>query len=246
MIGPVLMALVLGRAAQGAPEPALPARIRRIVLHCPGGASYERPDRRWVFLAPRETQALWSRGFGTHWILWTDGSLWPRHPRRGEPPSVFPPVDRPADEAWRRRIAAEAAPVYAHVYGDNADSVGIEVSHSGRSADPFAPAQVRTLAWLLRTMIEMSQGRLTPASIAGHKDLDARPAYVSARCAHPGCPVFVDGEGRPYRRRVDPPEALFRALEAEGLRVPRPPSGDAELLRVEALPPFGRPTVARR
>ncbi len=244
MLAPIL-ALVFTAAAAPA-EPQLPARVRRIVLHVPGGPSYERADRRWVFFDPQHTQALWRSRFGTHWILWTDGSLWPRHPERGEPSSWLPPVDRPADAAARARIAREASPLYAHVHGANADTVGIEISHSGRSRDPFPQAQVRSLAWLLRTMIDMSDGRLTPAAIVGHKDLDERPAYVNERCAHPGCEVFVGADGAPLHRRVDPPESLFAALAAEGLVVPRPEGADAELLRVEALPGDAPATVSRR
>jgi hypothetical protein len=123
--------------------------------------------------------------------------------------------------------------------------VGIEVSHSGKSGDPFPEAQVRSLAWLLRTLLEMSGGRLTVASIRGHKDLDRRPAYVTDGCTSRGCPVYVDAGGRPFRRRVDPPEGLFEALRREGLDVPRPPGGDAELLRTESIPEGARPAVAR-
>jgi hypothetical protein len=154
-------------------------------------------------------------------------------------------VDRPADDEWRRRLAAEAAPVYGHLHIGNSHTVGIEVSHSGKSGDPFPEAQVKTLAWLLRTLLDMSGGRLTAASIRGHKDLDRRPAYVNETCARPGCPVYVDAAGRPFRRRVDPPEGLFEALRREGLDVPRPPGGDVELLRTESIPEGTRPAVAR-
>jgi hypothetical protein len=225
---------------------ALPRRVREIVLHVPGGPSYTNPARRFRFFSPLETQALWKPRFGAHWIVWTDGSLWPRHPGPGEPASRRPPVDRPADEEWKRRLAADAAPVYGHLHNGNSHTLGIEVSHSGRSGDPFPQAQVRTLAWLLRTLLEMSGGRLTTASIHGHKDLDRRPAYLQENCAHAGCPVYVDAAGRPYRRRVDPPEGLFEALGREGLTLPRPADGDAELLRTEAMPAGARPTVARR
>jgi hypothetical protein len=240
-----LLALALaGPPSGGALE--LPTRIHRIVLHCPGGPSYPRPERRWVFLSPKQTQALWKRSFGTHWILWTDGSLWPRTPRRGDPPSAIPPVEQSADAAWRERIAREALPVYSHVHAANADTVGIEVAHSGRSDQTFPPAQVRSLAWLLRTLLEMSGGRLTPASIVAHKDMDERPAYVSEGCERPGCAFFVDGTGQPFRRRVDPPESLFVALAAAGLAIPRPAGRDDELLRAEALPAAARPAVARQ
>ena len=58
-----------------------------------------------------------------------------------------------------------------------------------------------------------------------------------------GEPVFVDAEGRPYRRRVDPPESLWVALRQAGLDVPRPPGDlDADLRRAEALPDDTRPT----
>ena len=154
-------------------------------------------------------------------------------------------MDGPADAAWRRRLAAEAEPVYGHLHNGNSHTVGIEVSHSGRSGDPFPPAQVRALAWLLRTLLAMSDGRLTTASIRGHKDLDRRPAYTRETCATPGCPVYVDAAGRPFRRRVDPPEGLFEALRREGLVIPRPPDGDAELVRAEGIPDGARPAVAR-
>jgi hypothetical protein len=223
----------------------LPRRIRRIVLHVPGGPAYPRPDRRFVFLSPAGTQALWSAHFGAHWIVWTDGTLWPRRPGPGEPPSWTPPTGLASEPEWRR-LAAEAAPVYSHLHLGNASSVGIEVAHSGRRDEPFPPAQVHSLAWLLRTLLDMSEGRLGPASIFGHKDLDPRPAYVERRCERPGCPVYVDAEGRPYRRRVDPPEALFKALLAEGLEIPRSGlEGDTELARAEALGDARRPEIAR-
>jgi hypothetical protein len=224
----------------------LPARIRRIVLHVPGGPSYDRPERAWVFFTPRETQARWRRSFGAQWIVWIDGSLWPRHPRPGDPSSWMPPVDGPIDEASRWRLAREAEPVYSHLHLGNSDSIGIEVSHSGRTDQPFKDVQIRTLAWLLRALLVMSDGRLTAATITGHKDLDRRPAYVQPGCERPGCAVFVDEAGRPYRRRVDPPESLFRALEREGLVIPRPRGdGDAEIRRAESLSGSVRPRVAR-
>jgi hypothetical protein len=228
------------------PDAALPARVRRIVLHVLGGPFYGRPSMRWVFLPPPATQARWKPAFGSHWIVWTDGSLWPRHPRPGEPPSVLPPVDGPADRSWARRLAAEAVLPLAHVAGGNRGSIGIEVAHSGRSEDPFPPPQVRTLAWLLRTLLSLSRERLTPASVVGHKELDRRPAYVSASCERAGCPVYVDEEGRPFRRRVDPPEALFEALRAFGLEIPRAGrEGDEHLRRAEAIPAGATPRIAR-
>jgi hypothetical protein len=130
------------------------------------------------------------------------------------------------------------------VYGANSRTLGIELSHSGRSTDPFPDLQVRSLARLLRMLLAMSGGRLTAADIVGHKDMDRRPAYVLPSCERPGCPVFVDEAGRPFRRRVDPPEALFVRLKEEGLDVPRPPDGDAALRRAEAIPPGTRPRVA--
>jgi hypothetical protein len=57
--------------------------------------------------------------------------------------------------------------------------------------------------------------------------------------------VFVDDAGRPYRRRVDPPESLFDALGREGLVIPRPHGADAELVRAEAIGASARPAVAR-
>ena len=245
---PLLLAAEL-LAAPAASRPAtLPPRIRRIVLHVPGSPTYDRPEHAFLFYTPSQTHALWRlRRFGTQWILWTDGSLWPRHPDQGEPPGQRLPVDAPADAAWRQRLAGQAAPVYWHVYGANEDSVGIEVAHSGRAEDPFPPVQVKALAWLLGTLLDMSEGRLGPASIVGHKDLDRRPAYVWARCGRPGCPVYVDADGDPYRRRVDPPESLFEALAVQGLGIPRPAAdGDKDLHRAELGLASGRPGVARR
>src|SRR5205814_10343541 len=126
----------------------------------------------------------------------------------------------------QRLLAEESEPAYEHVYEGNSHSVGIELAHSGRHDDPFRDPQVDTLAWLLRTLLDMSEGRLHPSDIVGHKDLDPRPAYLSERCARPGCPVYVDAAGRPYRRRVDPPESLFARLAARGLRIPRPASAN--------------------
>lgn len=234
-------AALLGFCLLGPPafadSDALPARVRRIVIHTLGGPSYEQPEKGFVFYDPLRTrQRIWrQRNFGTQWILWTDGTLWPRHPAAGEPASWTLPVGAPADATWRQRLARQAAPRYAHVRGANDDSVGIEVAHSGRSGDPFPPAQVRALAWLLLTLTDMSGGRLRPDSIVGHKDLDRRPAYIRERCSRPGCAFFADGDGRPYNRRVDPPEGLFVALRTEGIDVPRPPAADSDLLRAEAM-----------
>jgi len=245
---PLLLAAGLAASAAATPAATLPARIQRIVLHVPGGPTYERPERSFLFYTPRQTHALWRvRRFGTQWILWTDGTLWPRHPERGETPSMRLPLEAPADEAWRQPLARQAAPVYWHVYGGNDDSLGIEVAHSGRAADPFPEVQVKALAWLLHTLVDMSEGRLTPASVVGHKDLDERPAYVWARCARQGCPVFVDAEGEPYKRRVDPPESLFEGLAREGFTAARPSGdNDRDLSRAEKGLVSGRPKVARR
>lgn len=250
-----MLAVVLGGQAVvlGAQEPAwgevaypLPARVRRIVLHVLGHPSYREPERRFLFFAPDRTQAHWKPRFGAHWIVWTDGSIWPRHTPPTDLPFWLPPPDRGADAALQQRIAREAAPIYSHLHDGNSNSLGIEVAHSGRREDPFPPEQIRSLAWLLRTLLAMSRGRLPPASIVGHKDLDRRPAYTTSRCQRPGCPVFVDPEGRAYRRRVDPPEALFTCLERAGLDIPRSPDADAELVRAESLPPGQRPGVASR
>ena len=89
----------------------------------------------------------------------------------------------------------------------------------------------------------MSGGRLDARSVFGHKDLDRRPAYVRRRCARPGCPVFVDDDGRAYRRRVDPPETLFTALARHGLAIPRAAGGDDDLARAERMPAGARPRV---
>jgi hypothetical protein len=229
--------------ADADPSAELPRRVRRIVLHTLGGPFYSRPDMRFVFLPPEETFAKWRRpSFGAHWIVWTDGTLWPRHPAPGEPRAVVPPVDRPADDGWRRRLAREAAPVYSHVQGHNTESLGIELAHSGRSGDPLPEPQVRTLAWLLETLLAMSGGRLRPAAIVGHKDLDREPAWTSDRCASARCAYYADDEGTAFRRRVDPPESVFEALRARGLDVPRGRfEGDAQLLRAEAIPTGERP-----
>jgi hypothetical protein len=226
---------------------ALPARVARIVLHTLGGPFYGNPAMRFAFLSPPATLRLWARpGFGAHWIVATDGGLWPRHPRPGEPVSVIPPLGAPLSPAWRERLAREAAPVYAHVQGANRESVGIELSHSGRGNDAFPPAQIRTVAWLIRGLIEMSGGRLSPAAVTGHKDLDEAPAYVVDDCRGPRCAYYVDAGGRPYRRRVDPPESLFEALAKAGLRIPRPPTDeDAALDRAMALGRSEVPAVFR-
>ena len=222
----------------------LPGRVRRIVLHVLGGPMYDRPELRFAFLTPRETQALWPSYFGAHWIVWTDGTLWPRHPRPGEPRArPLPPADASAE---RRLLAREALPAYAHTFGHNADTLGIELSHSGRSGDAYPHTQIRSLAWLLKTLLEMSQGRLTTADVVGHKDLDRRPAYADDSCEHAACPVFADESGRPFRRRVDPPEALFVRLRQESLEIPRPADGDKELLRAERIPAGIRPAVRQR
>jgi N-acetylmuramoyl-L-alanine amidase len=233
-----LLALVVVSGPTGAaPAAGLPARVARVVLHTLGGPFYGNPAMRFAFLTPPATFRRWARpGFGAHWIVWTDGGLWPRHPRAGEPVSAIPPVDAPLSRTWRARLARDAAPVYGHVQGANRDSVGIELSHSGRSQDPFPPAQIRTVAWLVRSLLTMSRGRLTEASVTGHKDLDDKPAFVVDDCRGPRCAYYVDAARRPYRRRVDPPESLFEALAGAGLHIPRDSSeGDAELDRALAL-----------
>jgi hypothetical protein len=232
--------LAAGAGAGDAAPARLPPRVSQIVLHVLGHPSYSSPERRFIFYPPPDTQALWKRRFGAHWIVWTDGSIWPRHVTGPQPASWMPDPARPVDAALRRRLAAEAAPVYAHVHRLNRGSVGIEVAHSGRGQDPFPQRQVDSVAFLVRTLLEMSEGRLGPAAVVGHKDLDRRPAYVRTRCQRPGCPVFVDPSGQPYRRRVDPPEALFQSLARAGLSVPRGSEGDADLARAEALLPAGR------
>jgi hypothetical protein len=241
---PAPTALALGAlvAASAGAQESLPPRVRRIVLHVLGGPMYARPELRFSFRTPSETQARWGPSFGAHWIVAADGRLWPRHPRQGEPRSRrLPPDDAGAE---RLRLAREAAPAYAHVFGHNSDTVGVELSHSGRSADEFPAAQARGLAWLLLALLEMSGGRLTPSDIVGHKDLDRRPAYADDSCDHAGCPVFVDEAGRPFRRRVDPPEALFARLRQEGLDFERRPDGDAELQRAERIPAGARPRTS--
>jgi N-acetyl-anhydromuramyl-L-alanine amidase AmpD len=136
--------------------------------------------------------------------------------------------------------------VYAHASGANAETVGIELAHSGRSDDPFPEAQVRSVAWLVRTLLEMSGGRLAAADVVGHKDLDDRPAYVDESCHRDGCAFYVDDAIRPFHRRVDPPEALFTALARFGVVIPRSGSaGDRELLRAEAIPASRIPKTRR-
>jgi hypothetical protein len=230
--GVVLLAVLAQPAAGAADDTALPRRVRRIVLHVLGNPAYEEPSRAWAFRPPAETQARWRSRFGTHWIVWTDGSIWPRHPGPGEGPSFF----SGGDPDWRTRLARQAAPVYSHLYRGNSDSVGIEVAHSGRADDPFPSPQVQAAAWLVRSLLALSRGRLTTADVYGHKDLDRRPAYRRGRCDRRGCPTFADREGRPLRRRVDPPEGLFAALAGQGLRIPRDGrEDDRELRRAEAF-----------
>lgn len=214
-----------------------------LVVHVLGGPAYAEPRNRFRFFTPEETFRLWRyRRFGAHWIVWTDGSVWPRHPGRTQAASWLPP-DGPADAAWRARLAQEAVPVYGHVVSHNDETVGIELAHSGRSDDAFPERQVRSLAWLLRALLDMSDGRLSPADVRGHKDLDRRVAYCGKERA--GQPVFVDEAGRPYRRRVDPPESLWAALRQAGLDVPRPQGDlDAELRRAERLAEGVRPACA--
>ena len=249
--GALALLACLAAAAGGSAErdePSLPPRVRQVVLHVLGHPSYSSPERRFVFYPPAHTQGFWKRRFGAHWIVWTDGSIWPRHVAPGQPASWTPDPARPLDAALRRRLAVEAAPVYAHVHRANSHSLGIEVAHSGRVQDPFPERQAQSLAWLVGALLEMSGGRLGPSAVVGHKDVDRRPAYVRTRCQRPGCPVFVDPSGRPYRRRVDPPEALFQALARSGLSVPRPAAAvaDADLERAEALLPAGQPAGVAR
>jgi len=234
-----VLCLVLTSLLAAAPpaEAALPARVERLVLHVLGNPSYGRDEHRFVFYDPPRTLALWRRpSFGAHWIVWTDGSLWPRHAPAGMPRYWTPDTSRPADARTRALLAAEARPVYSHLFRGNSSSVGIEIAHSGRSDAPFPDAQVRTAAWLVAALLEMSGGRLSERDVFGHKDLDQRPAYVRGRCQKPGCQVFADDAGVPFRRRVDPPEALFASLARYGLAVPRPAGGDLELARAERMP----------
>jgi hypothetical protein len=240
MSSAVMVALFAGafREAPGEALPVLPARVKRIVLHTLGGPFYGQPEMRWRFFEPRETLARWKRPrFGAHWIVWTDGSIWPRHPAPEEGPSFAPPDSGPTPPALARRVAREAGPVYSHVAGHNSATVGIEVAHSGRSDDPIPEAQARATAWLVSLLLELSEGRLRSRDVVGHKDLDRKPAYVGDRCNATACLAFVDAQGRPFRRRVDPPESLFAALAAHGIVVPRAGSeGDAELARASAIP----------
>jgi hypothetical protein len=249
---PAVAVLLLGGvvvlpAEETAPVTRLPPRVERIVLHTLGGPFYGQPEMRWVFFTPSETFARWKRpSFGAHWIVWTDGTIWPRHPAFAASPCYGPPKGLALTRDLAERLVREAAPVYSHVAGHNSRTVGIEASHSGRAIDPFPEPQVRSVAWLVRALLELSQGRLTPRDVVGHKDLDRQPAYVGDRCPAAACLAYVDGEGRPYRRRVDPPEALFAALRPFGVEVPRDPVlGDAELQRALAIAPNEVPRTER-
>jgi hypothetical protein len=237
--------LLSADTALAAKDPPLPGRVQRIVLHVLGSPTYDRPDRRFGFRDPSATYRMWKPTFGAHWIIWVDGTIWPRHVAPGAPRSFSPPADEREGEEWQRLLSRQAAPVYSHVFMRNSASVGIEVAHSGRSAEAFPAVQIRSLAWLLRTLLAASGGRLTEDAIVGHKDLDSRPAFVSPTCIRPRCEVFVDDQGRPFRWRVDPPESLFRALAEQGLEIPRPADGDADLERAELLPAHVRPAAAR-
>jgi hypothetical protein len=240
-----LTLILRGGSPPERPGGTLPARVDRIVLHTLGGPFYSRPDMRWVYFSPAETLRRWRRPtFGAHWIVAIDGAIWPRHVAIGAAPSFRAPggsvgraTEEPLDDATAYRLAREAAPVYSHVTDANSRTVGIEVAHSGRGEEAFPDEQVRALAWLVSSLLRMSGGRLSPRDVLGHKDLDRTPAYVGDRCRAPACPAYADPEGRPYRRRVDPPEELFLALAREGLSVPRAWSeGNAELARAEAIP----------
>jgi hypothetical protein len=247
MVGALGALLALAGGAASGPaeeEPLLPKRVRRIVLHVLGSPTYDRPDRRHVFRTPSETFAAWKSTFGAQWIVWTDGTLWPRRVPSGEPASAAFPRDPAEAAAWRRRVLRDAAPVYSHLHLGNTASLGIEVAHSGRSSDPFPDVQLDTVALLLRTLLEASRGRLTEEAIVGHKDMDRRPAFISAGCIRRGCRVFVDDAGRPYRRRVDPPEGLFAGLARRGLAIPRPSGSDEDLHRAERLTPGAVPGSA--
>src|SRR5574341_1067981 len=95
-VGAVALLLVLGGShAEAGDDQALPARVRRIVLHVLGGPAYREPQWRFAFFEPQPTQGRWKRRFGAHWIVWTDGSIWPRHPADGESTFWLPNPDRP-------------------------------------------------------------------------------------------------------------------------------------------------------
>jgi hypothetical protein len=250
MASALLLLSLFAQAAAAGPtaapsQPTLPARVDRIVLHTLGGPFYGQPEMRWVFFSPAETLRRWRRPtFGAHWIVAADGAIWPRHADPGAAPSFRAPsgsagraFDGFLDDATVARLAREAAPVYSHVAGSNSRTVGIELAHSGRHDDTFPEEQVKALAWLVSSLLRMSGGRLGPRDVVGHKDLDRKPAYVGDRCRGPACPAYADPDGRPFRRRVDPPEELFQALAREGLSVPRAwGEGNLELARAEAIP----------
>ena len=93
-------AAVLG--ARSAP-PALPGRVRLVVLHTLGGPDYGRPDRRWSFLTPRETFALWAAAGLRRPLDHLDPTARSGHggrqPASPSPFSLLPPFWRA--ERWR-------------------------------------------------------------------------------------------------------------------------------------------------
>ena len=194
----------------------LPQRVTRVVLHTPGGPDYGKPERRFRFLSPRQTQALWSSRFGAQWILWTDGSLWPRHPRdAGQPVLASRRVAgrerrgpathsgrggsglRPRRRLQRRQRRHRGRPFRPQrraVPGRAGARAGVAAAHHVRD--------VRAAVWV------RNAGRW-----ATRISMRAPRTWTTAATTNP-CPYYVDESGEAYRRRVDPPESLFVALAA--------------------------------
>src|SRR5262245_52661116 len=97
----LILASMPGRAVASDAGSRFPSRVRRIVLHVLGSPTYDSPERRFIFRDPLATHLLWRSTFGAHWIVWTDGSLWPRHVPAGEPRSFLPPPDGASGAAWQ-------------------------------------------------------------------------------------------------------------------------------------------------
>ena len=232
-MAPALLALsVLTLIAAGWPRAGaarrrvLPPRVDRIVLHTLGGPFYGQPDMRWVFFSPAETLRRWSRPtFGAHWIVATDGAIWPRHTAAGDARrrSALPVGSSGASGrgAARRR---HRLPPRARGRSGLLPRGGRQLAHGGHRARALGPARRPVPEGAgprpgLARVVAPPDVRRPPRArdVLGHKDLDRKPAYVGDRCRGAACAAYADPEGRPYRRRVDPPEALFQALAREGL-----------------------------
>ena len=96
----------------------------------------------------------------------------------------------------------------------------------------------------VRSWSSPTAGSVRPRWWATRTSTGGRP--TSRTLARSGCPFYADDAGRPYRRRVDPPEGLFVALEAHGLVVPRHGrEDDQELGRAESIPADRVPRLIR-